>query len=537
MDGTDQLSNGIPQFREASKDDTGQTRIKNHLEVVQVAGAPDDITCYVVPEDISNDSNVSVEVLQRILKSQETKRNGRLPGILSLQLDNCRGANKNTYLFSYLSWLVERHVFNVIYVSFLPVGHTHFGPDRIASRISTAVRRTNIFTEKRYYDIIRGAALLLVLSSRSVSLFFFCFFFCLTQTPNCSYSLHSGSHNPRPKVVLINEVADFKKLMNPQRNPQFTGALVRRLDGLCTLRKGTVPQFSEFVGKTSNLHFRIAKEPLRDSVCIQNKQTVDVEDWSPVEYVWKGAADSHDFTAWLDQLDTAPSNPLTTERKDELMKYLNSCASRLEHEQLVALKMKVTQMSIERPQMPLHWADGGNFSIEMDRVDERQFQQNEDSDSEQENALPLLDRNCIIHRPLERQQLRSELLSNSVRVDDFIAYKPFFLPGVPNDRRVPIYVGKVTHLNQEDQQVQVRTFHSSDKQPLEVIFGKRTRYKKWNGPGPYQDVKLEDIYYAFRVDSDDIGRHEIFTLTASHKDAIKKVIAAEATNAAVNFQL
>ena len=120
MDGTDQLSNGIPQFRESSKDDTGQMRIKNHLEVVQIAGAPDIIKCYVVPEDVANDSNVSVEVLQRTLKAEERRR-GDLPPLLNVQLDNCRGANKNTYLFAYLAWLIEREVFSVVFVSFLPV--------------------------------------------------------------------------------------------------------------------------------------------------------------------------------------------------------------------------------------------------------------------------------------------------------------------------------------------------------------------------------------------------------------------------------
>ena len=117
MDGTDQLSNGIPQFREISKDDCGQMRIRHHIEVVQIAGAPDIVRCYVVPEDIPGDTNVSVEVLQRTLKAEEKRLGGTLPNILTVQLDNCAGSNKNTYLFSYLSMLVERGVFDVVYVS------------------------------------------------------------------------------------------------------------------------------------------------------------------------------------------------------------------------------------------------------------------------------------------------------------------------------------------------------------------------------------------------------------------------------------
>ena len=151
MDRTDQLSNGLPQFREISKDDCGQMRIKNHLEIVQIAAAPGIVKCFVVPEDIPNDTNVSIEVLQRTLKAEEERRGG-LPPILHLQLDNCRGANKNSYLFTYLAWLVEREVFTVVFVSFLPVGHTHNGPDRIASRISNAVRRTDIHTDERFHE-------------------------------------------------------------------------------------------------------------------------------------------------------------------------------------------------------------------------------------------------------------------------------------------------------------------------------------------------------------------------------------------------
>ena len=163
MDGCGQLDNGLPQFREISKDDCGQERIKNHLEIVQIADVTDRIKCYCVPENIPGDSNVSVECLQRALKAEERKR-GKLPPIFNLQLDNCRGSNKNSYIFSHMSWLIERNVFDVIYVSFLPVGHTHNGPDRISSRISNAVRRTDIHTEERFHEIITGKDLPLTCS-------------------------------------------------------------------------------------------------------------------------------------------------------------------------------------------------------------------------------------------------------------------------------------------------------------------------------------------------------------------------------------
>jgi hypothetical protein len=53
MDGTNQTDNGIPQFREKSKADGKFARLKNHLEIVQIAASPDIVHCYVVPEDIA----------------------------------------------------------------------------------------------------------------------------------------------------------------------------------------------------------------------------------------------------------------------------------------------------------------------------------------------------------------------------------------------------------------------------------------------------------------------------------------------------
>ena len=47
-----------------------------------------------------------------------------LPRKLFFQLDNC-GENKNKYVFSYLSLLVEKSFFDIIQVNFLIVGHTH----------------------------------------------------------------------------------------------------------------------------------------------------------------------------------------------------------------------------------------------------------------------------------------------------------------------------------------------------------------------------------------------------------------------------
>lgn len=48
-----------------------------------------------------------------------------LPIMLLLQMDNCIGENKNKYLMSYLDCLVQRSVFYIVEVGFLPVVHIH----------------------------------------------------------------------------------------------------------------------------------------------------------------------------------------------------------------------------------------------------------------------------------------------------------------------------------------------------------------------------------------------------------------------------
>lgn len=62
-----------------------------------------------------------------------------LPKTLWLQFDNC-GENKNRYMFTYLSQLVDLYYFDIIEVGFLVVGHTHSSIDQYFSVISKALK-------------------------------------------------------------------------------------------------------------------------------------------------------------------------------------------------------------------------------------------------------------------------------------------------------------------------------------------------------------------------------------------------------------
>ena len=113
-------------------------------------------TTYHAPENVAHDPNLTIEVLQRTLKRLEEKRGGKLPKTLFLQMDNCTRENKNTAVMAYLSWLVERGVFDKINVSFLPVGHTHNECDQVGSRYSIGVRHTTIGTREAMVEILEG---------------------------------------------------------------------------------------------------------------------------------------------------------------------------------------------------------------------------------------------------------------------------------------------------------------------------------------------------------------------------------------------
>ena len=94
---------------------------------------------YTMSDKWKSDANVTIEVLQRVLTAIEQQRGG-LPSTLYVQMDNCGRENKNQWVLAYLSWLVQRGVFETIELSFLPVGHTHEDIDQLFSRLAVYLR-------------------------------------------------------------------------------------------------------------------------------------------------------------------------------------------------------------------------------------------------------------------------------------------------------------------------------------------------------------------------------------------------------------
>jgi hypothetical protein len=154
FDGADQSAYGFPYFWEKSKDSDGVFKQKYHLIGVLVHGIGSWV--YTMSHRFKADSNVTIEVLQRVLQEIEAKK-GKLPKKLYLQMDNCVRENKNKYVLGYLSWLVQRGVFEEIELSFLPVGHTHEDIDQMFSRIAIHLRGRDAHHQFQMHDAVHGA--------------------------------------------------------------------------------------------------------------------------------------------------------------------------------------------------------------------------------------------------------------------------------------------------------------------------------------------------------------------------------------------
>jgi hypothetical protein len=127
----------MPYFCDITKTTSDLSKLKHVLNGVIAHGRGSYI--YTSTMKCGKGCNVTVELLQLVLTDLD--RDGRgLPPVLFLQMDNCGSQNKNHYVFGYLAWLVSRGVFREIYVSFLPVGHTHADIDQMFSRFSVYLR-------------------------------------------------------------------------------------------------------------------------------------------------------------------------------------------------------------------------------------------------------------------------------------------------------------------------------------------------------------------------------------------------------------
>ena len=199
MDGTQQLKWGTPNFAEITKKD-GVARLKSSLMIcLMQTGTDHNCLVFDTLAHIRHDANLTIECIHRCMQFHQDKY-GHMPRRLHLQTDNCTRENKNTYVLAYLSWLVERKVFDRINLSFLPVGHTHFICDQIASRFSVGIKHNTIVTRNEFHALLA-----------------------------CTYS-------PRPVVARLDHVANMRELINPGLRKTFDESVCNIPHGLGSLQ-------------------------------------------------------------------------------------------------------------------------------------------------------------------------------------------------------------------------------------------------------------------------------------------------------------
>jgi hypothetical protein len=129
------------------------------LEGVLFHGKMRRMDVYMVPHTYAGGSNVTIHCLNESLKRmQNAYREAKMkwPHTLFVQLDNTTKENKNQFVLAWAQTLVDTFVFDDVYISFLPVGHTHEDIDQRFSVISRKLRREAILSIQHFKAFLEG---------------------------------------------------------------------------------------------------------------------------------------------------------------------------------------------------------------------------------------------------------------------------------------------------------------------------------------------------------------------------------------------
>ena len=154
IDGADQSRFHLPHFRRKSHETAGGAKIGLHLMGCLAHGRAS--YAFTVLPHVKQGANATIHVLHRVLLDTY-RREGRLPDVLYLQLDNTTKQCKNKYVMAWCGLLVTWGVFREVLVSFLPVGHTHEDIDQFFSRTSVALLKNDALSRLQVGKVVKGA--------------------------------------------------------------------------------------------------------------------------------------------------------------------------------------------------------------------------------------------------------------------------------------------------------------------------------------------------------------------------------------------
>ena len=427
--------------------------MKVHIEIACVHGSNPKI--FLAHEHLASDPNMTCEVLYRTLLSEQEKRGG-LPPTLYLQLDNCIRENKNTVFFCYLAWLLERGIFDHIYVSFLPVGHTHFDCDQLASRIAFALKYRNVTSFTALMELIKQC------------------------------------NAPEPEVEVIDAVIDIKNLFNPSGKPEFpvSTSRVRRCNGCCTkVIPSNKRQF--FMQDTSPLHWYICRDRV-GKVFIQSKLIADDEQWSQQHYPWTPNAprpndrDFEEHTSGLrpSDLRMAPQKMPCPTRIKELAKSIPGVRFRLTSEEdwqatKAAWEDLLVDRRLDRLPVPNNGLFIGEEDVRAPRVPDR------DPANLESTRLCLRPWNRIFinthQQALDRANRKARGRAKAeLIVGNMIAHTVDYADDWEESLKQAFFVGRIIELDHETREVNVQQFHTA---VLKNATSNRAKYAPWVGDG------------------------------------------------------
>jgi hypothetical protein len=458
LDGTDQLGYGYPHFFMNGKEE--KERLKAKIMVGCVPGVG--VFCFDHLDNIAGDPNLVVECLMRILKAVEKKR-GKLARTLYLQFDNCPRENKNTYIVGFCAWLVQRRVFDVIEMSFLPVGHTHNECDQVASRISLACRHADIFTRSDLADVIKQ---------------------CYT---------------PVPIVAHIDEVADFKSLVNPDHKQDFSGIVV------CPFF--FIGSFLDFIiryscaaahlhrarGVSQPLHYKFQR--INGVARVRPKVNVQQQAWSREWNIWRHEPIGRKCS--FDLADMARGHcafrVVTPEAVKKMTLALETCRSRMTELDYQSC-MSDLRMLANPPKRAFTWPDGGVFACES--LPDAPVSDVKRGDPVRHTAqLVHLREHPRIWSSAPRMAAEREdakATTVPVTVGDFVAIGMNYGGDghtIPLHEQRAFWVGQVTGIYHSTNRIQIHWYHTAARSRW--INGK---YKVWNVGNKTAMIPMDSIW-------------------------------------------
>jgi hypothetical protein len=137
VDGANQANHAVPHSVEKSHVSDAAWKMHLHLMGVIVHGRG--TWAYTCPPHVAQGNNVTIQAIWDTL-CDIMKKDGKLPPVLFLQLDNTTKQCKGKFLMAFLGLLVWWGIFKKVIVGFLPVGHTHEDIDQFFSRIAAYMR-------------------------------------------------------------------------------------------------------------------------------------------------------------------------------------------------------------------------------------------------------------------------------------------------------------------------------------------------------------------------------------------------------------